>query len=79
MSTPGQIRTADPAVRNRVRYPLRYEGLSERSRCRTCSVPEDPVLQTGAASHYPPSAYGVPCGNRTRQHAAHNRAPSRLG
>ena len=42
-----------------MRYPLRYEDTGERNRCRTCNVPEDPVLQTGAASHYPPSALGV--------------------
>ena len=46
----------------------------ERSRCRTCDVPKDPVLQTGAASHHPPSALGVTSGTRTRVLRDHSPA-----
>ena len=46
----------------------------ERSRCRTCDVPKDPVLRTGAASHHPPSALGVTSGTRTRGLRDHSPA-----
>jgi hypothetical protein len=46
----------------------------ERSRCRTCGVPKDPVLRTGAASHHPPSALGVTSGTRTRGLRDHSPA-----
>ena len=38
LSAPSRIRTCDPPIRNRVRYPLRHQGMRPAGRSRTCCL-----------------------------------------